>query len=179
MNWTDCTDDGCQIHLGEKQGSGWYPQFTRRSRTPSVAKDHDWQQEMEANPAEDWEPQEQPRQQRARRAYHEITSWENCFNDKCNDHRWEKVDAGYYPQRVEEKGTLSKHDSREHKKRRAVRTRLGREGSEKTMQDMEARERTLSDIRRQLDGAAQSIVAKDNHLEQLDKEKEKLQQGYN
>jgi len=21
MHWTDCTDDGCQIHLGEKQGS--------------------------------------------------------------------------------------------------------------------------------------------------------------
>jgi len=41
MNWTDCTDDGCQIHLSEKQGSGWYPQFTRRSRKPSVAHDHD------------------------------------------------------------------------------------------------------------------------------------------
>jgi len=37
MNWTDCTNDGCQIHLGEKQGSGWYPQFTRRWRKPSVA----------------------------------------------------------------------------------------------------------------------------------------------
>jgi len=42
MNGTDCTDDGCQIHLGEKQGSGWYPQFTKRSRKPCVAHDHDW-----------------------------------------------------------------------------------------------------------------------------------------
>jgi len=41
MNWTDCTDDGCQIYLGEKHGSGWYPQFTRRSRKASVAHDHD------------------------------------------------------------------------------------------------------------------------------------------
>jgi len=40
MNWTDCKDDGCQIHLSEKEGSGWYPQFTRRSRKPSVAHDH-------------------------------------------------------------------------------------------------------------------------------------------
>jgi len=32
MNRTDCTDDACQIHLGKKLGSGWYPQFTRRSR---------------------------------------------------------------------------------------------------------------------------------------------------
>jgi len=67
---------------------------------------------------------------RARRAHHAITSWEHCCNDKCNDPRWEKVDAGYYPRQLGEKGKLSKHDSREHN-RRAVRTRLGREGSEK------------------------------------------------
>jgi len=131
MNWMDCTDDGCQIHLGEKQGSGWYPQFTRRSRKPSVAHDRDWRQEMEANPGEDWAPQ-QPRRRRARRAHHEITSWEHCFNENCNEHRWEKVDAGYYPRQVGEKGTLSKNDRREHRKRRAVRTRLEGEGSAKT-----------------------------------------------
>jgi len=130
MNWTDCTDDGCQIHLGEKQGSGWYPQCTRRSRESSVAHDHDWPQEMEANPGEDWVPQ-QPRRRRARRAYHEITSWEHCFNDNCNKHPWEKVDAGYYSRQVGERGELSKNDRREHKMRRAVRTRLEREGSEK------------------------------------------------
>ena len=61
MNWTDCTADGCQIHLGEKQRSGWYPQFTRRSRKPSVAHDHDWRQEMEVNPGEDWAPQQSRR----------------------------------------------------------------------------------------------------------------------
>jgi len=76
MIWTDCTDDGCQIHLGEKQGSGWYLQFTRRSRKLSVAHDHDWRQETEANPGEDWAPQ-QPRRRRARRAHYEITSWEH------------------------------------------------------------------------------------------------------
>jgi len=69
MNWTDCTDDGCLIHLSEKQGSGWYPPFTRRSRKPTVAHDHDWRQEMEANPGEDWAPQQQPRQRKARRAH--------------------------------------------------------------------------------------------------------------
>jgi len=145
MSWTDCHNDDCPIHLCEKQGSGWYPQFTRRSKQPSVAHDHDWRQEMEANPGEDWAPQ-QPRQRRARRALHEITSWEHCFNDKCNDHRWEKVDAGYYPRQVGEKGTLSKNDRREHKKRRAMRTRLGREESEKTIPDVEALERTISEL---------------------------------
>jgi len=142
MNWTDSTDDGCQIHLGEKQGSGWYPQFTRRSRKPSVAHDNDWRQEMEANPGEDWAPQ-QPCGRRARRAHYEITSWDHRCNETCNEHRSEKVDAGYYPRQVGEKGTLSKNDRREHKKRRAVRTRLEGEGSEKTIvPDVEAREKS-------------------------------------
>jgi len=78
MNWTDCTDDGCQIHPAEKQGSNWYPQVTRRSRTPSVAHDHDWLQEMEANPGEDW-ASPPPHRRSARRAHHKITSWEHCF----------------------------------------------------------------------------------------------------
>jgi len=172
MTWTDFTDDGCQIHLGEKQVSGWYPQFTRRSRKSSVAHDHDWRQEMEANPGEDWARQQQPRQRRARRAHGELTSLEHCFNDNCKEHRWEKVDAGYYPRQVGEKGEQWKNDRREHKKGRAVRTRLGGEGSKKTIPDVEALEAQISDLRSQLDRAAQIIVVKDNDLEQLDKEKE-------
>jgi len=89
------------------------------------------------------------------------------------------VDAGYYPRQVGEKGELSKNDRREHEKRRAVGTRLGGEGSEKTIPDVEALEGKISDLRSQLDRAAQIIVAKDNDLERLDKEKEKLQQAYN
>jgi len=80
MSWTDCHNDECQIHFSEKQGSGWYPQFTNRSRKPSITHDHDWRQEIEANPAEDWVPQ-QPQQRRARWAHRDITSWEHCFND--------------------------------------------------------------------------------------------------
>jgi len=105
MNWTGCPDDGCQIHLSEKEGSGWYPPFTRRLSKPSVAHDHNWRQEMEVNPGEDWAPQ-QPRQRRARRAHGHLTSWEPCFNDRGGEHRWEKVDAGYYPSQVGEKGAL-------------------------------------------------------------------------
>jgi len=178
MNWTDCTDYGCQIHLSEKEGSGWYPQFTRIARKPSVAHDHDWRQEMEANPGEDWAPQ-QSCQRRARRAHGDLTSWEHCFNDNCKEHRWEKVDAGYCPRQVGEKGTLSKNDRREQKKRKVVRTQLGGEESENTVPDVEKMEAQISDLRSQLDRAAQNIVAKDNKLEPLDKEKEKLQQAYN
>jgi len=86
MRWTGCHNDECKIHLGEKQGSGWYSQLRRRSRKPSVAHDHDWRQEMEANPGDECAPQQQPQRRRARRANQEITSWENCSNDNCNDH---------------------------------------------------------------------------------------------
>jgi len=88
------------------------------------------------------------------------------------------VDAGYYPRQVGEKGILSKDDRREQRKRKAVSTRLGKKGREKTILDVEAMETQISDLRSQLDRAAQIIVAKDNDLERLDKEKEKLQQGY-
>ena len=86
------------------------------------------------------------------------------------------MDAGYYPRQVGEKGELSKNDRRDHRKRQAVRTRLEGEGSEKTMETQETR---ISDLRSQLDRAAQIIVAKDNDLKRLDKEREKLQQAYN
>jgi len=89
------------------------------------------------------------------------------------------VDARYYPRQVGEKGTLSKNDRREQKKRKVVSRRLGEEGSEKTVPDVEAMQTQISDHRSQLDQAAQIIVAKDNDLERLDKEKEKLQQSYN
>jgi len=119
-----------------KQGSGWYPQFTRRSRKPSVAHNHDWRQEMEANQGEDWAPQHQPRQRRARRAHRDLTSWEHCFNDNCKEHRWQKIDAGCYPRQVGDKGNLSKNDRRAQKKRKVVRTGLGGEGSKKTFRTL-------------------------------------------
>jgi len=56
---------------------------------------------------------------------------------------------------------------------------VGGEGNEKTVPDVEAVEREISDLRSQLDCTAQTIVGKDNDLERPDKEKEKLQQGSN
>jgi len=134
---------------------------------------------MEVNTGEDWAPQQQPRQQRARRAHGDLPSWEHSFNTNCKEHRWEELDAGYYPRQVGEKGTLSKNYRREQKERKVVRTRLGVEGSEKTVLNVEAMEGQISNLRSQLDRAAQIIVAKDNDLERLDKKKEKLQQAYN
>jgi len=106
-------------------------------------------------------------------------SWEHCFDDTCYEHQWEKVDAGYYPRQVGEKRLRQKRDRREQRKRKAVRTRLGRKGSEKTIPDMEALKGEISDLRSQLKRAAQIILAKDNDFEHLDKKMKKLQQAYN
>ena len=80
------------------------------------------------------------------------------------------MDASYYPRQVGERGELSKNDRREQRKRKAVRTQREGEGSEKTIPDVKALEGKISDLRSQLDRAAQIIVAKDNDLERLDKE---------
>jgi len=74
---------------------------------------------------------------------------------------------------------MSKNDRREHKKGRAVRTQLESEGREKIfVPEVEALDKTITDLRSHLDCAEQTIGAKDNDLERLDKEKEKLQQAY-
>ena len=103
--------------------------------------------------------------------------WEHCFKDTCNDHRWEKVDAGFYPRQIGERAPLSRKDQKLRKKRKTVRTRLGREESEKTLPDLEILQQQVSDLRGQLDAAAQIIVAKDNVIESLEKDKEKLRQS--
>jgi len=46
-----------------------------------------------------------------------------------------------------------------------MRTQLGREGSETAIPEVEAPERTISDLWSQLDRAAQIIPAKDSDLE--------------
>jgi len=88
-------------------------------------------------------------------------SLEHCGNDTCNEHRWEKVDAGYYPRQRGENGTLSKNHRRGQSKRKAVRRQVGWVGSEKTIPDSEALQGKISDLGSQLHGAAQIIVATD------------------
>jgi len=105
--------------------------------------------------------------------------WKHCFINKCSDHRWAIVDAGYYPSQVGQKGKLSKVDKKELKKRKTVRIRLRGEEGEQTMTDVEALERQISNFRSQLDCATQIIMAKDNDLKRLHNDKEKLKQTLN
>lgn len=56
MLWVACHNNRCLLNMSKEQGSGWYPQPTRRSRQPSVAPDQDWQPHMEEKPGEDSAP---------------------------------------------------------------------------------------------------------------------------
>ena len=78
-----------------------------------------------------------------------------------------------------EKATLSNNVVRVHKRSQAVRPWLGREWSKQTIPDGEALEKRIADLPSQLDRTAQIMVAKDNPLKRLDKEKEKQQPAYN
>jgi len=73
MSWTEWSDEGCQIHLSGKPGSGWYLQFSRRTIKAIVAHDHEWQQEMKSNPGDVWGPPER-QQRKAGRAHKDITA---------------------------------------------------------------------------------------------------------
>jgi hypothetical protein len=45
LSWTACYDDGCMVHYGDKNGSGWWPRQTRKTKSLCVLErkqmDHD------------------------------------------------------------------------------------------------------------------------------------------
>jgi len=176
MSWTHCVDNECQIHLSEKQGSGCYLQFTRTSREPSVPHDHDWRQEMKANPGEDWAPQ-QPRQRRARRLITKsqagrivsttsaTTTEGRRWTPATTPDKWQKEE---HCQRITE-GNTRREQPWGHG--------CGERGAKKTIPEIKALEKSKLDLRSQLDRAVQFIVTKDTNLKKLHKEKEKLQQA--
>jgi len=69
------------------------------------------------------------------------------------------MDAGYYPRHVGERGAQLRNERREQRKSKAVRTWLGREGSEKTILDVEIMEGQIADLRTQLERAT---ISKNN-----------------
>ena len=97
-----------------------------------------------------------------------MVKWQHCSRDNCSVHRWEKVDAGYYPRIVGDNGALSKRDETHRKRRATVRTRLEREEGEKTSSDVERLEKEILGLREQLSRIAENVVAKDQQLGKLD-----------
>lgn len=78
------------------------------------------------------------------------------------------MDAGYYPRIVGDDAPLSRADEIHRKRRRTVRTRTGREGSEKTSADIEVLQKEILELRAQLNRTAEIVVLKDQQLIKLD-----------
>lgn len=72
MSFTACTDDNCPIHLGEKEGSNYFP-FDKR------------------NVMEESEPADCPLK------LHGLYQWEYCYEDSCEEHEDDKRDHGWFP----------------------------------------------------------------------------------
>ena len=168
LNWESCYDDECPVHLSEKQGGNWFPR-KRRKKRKELARDMEWETSYDAEPESDWHTPPPPQAARKeRRPHKDLVKWQHCFRDNCSVHRWEKVDAGYYPWIVGEDGTLSKREQTHRKRRMTVRTRLEREVGEKTSSDVEPLEKEILRLREQLSWSAENVVAKDQQLGKLD-----------
>ena len=58
MSWTACYDDECFTHIGDKQGSGWFP--TRKSRSVCYSQggpNYPFQEESSEEESEDDAPE--------------------------------------------------------------------------------------------------------------------------
>ena len=153
LSWTACYDDQCPVHLSEKQGEGWFLQKPSK-KGKELARDMEWETAYDAEPGSDWAPP--PPAKKERRPHKDLVKWQHCFRDNCSVHRWEKVDAGYYPRIVGKDGVLSKRDETHHKRRRTMRTRHEREEGEKTSCDVKRLEKEVLGHREQLTHAAEN-----------------------
>ena len=125
----------------------------------------EWETAYDAEPGCDWAPPAPAKEER--RAHKDLVKWQHCFRDNCSVHRWEKVDAGYYPRIVGKDGVLSKRDETHRKRRRTVRTRHEGGRCGKTSSDVERLEKEVLGVREQLTCAAETVVLKDQQLIKL------------
>ena len=126
----------------------------------------EWETTYDAEPRSDWAPPTPAKKER--RDHKDLVKWQHYFRDNCSVHRWEKVDAGYYPRKVGMDRVLSKRDKTHRKCRRTVRTWHEGEGGEKTSPDLERMEKEILRVREQLTHAAETVVLKDQQLIMLD-----------
>ena len=174
LSWTACYDDQCLVHLDAKQRHDWFTKkLSKKGKEP--ARDMEWETVYDAEPGSDWAPPAPAKKERW--AHKDLVKWQHCFSDNCSVHRWEKVDAGYYPRIVGKDGVLSKRDDTHRKRRRTVRTRHEWEGGEKTSSDVERLEKEILGLREQLTRAAETVVLKDLQLIKLDNEYQALRRS--
>ena len=168
LNWAPCYDDECPLHLREKQGENSFPRKPSKKRK-ELARDLEWETSYDAESGSHWHtPPPLQVARKERRPHKDLVKWQHCFRDNCSVHRWQKVEAGYYPWIVGDDGTLSKRDQTYRKRRMTVRTWLEKEEGEKTSSDVERLVKEILGLWEQLSRIAKNRVAKDQQLGKLD-----------
>ena len=89
----------------------------------------EWVTAYDAEPGSDWAPPQPAKKER--RPHKELVKWQHCVRDNYCVHRWEKVNARYYPQIVAKDRVLSKRDETHRKRQGTVRTRHKVRGAKK------------------------------------------------
>ena len=145
LSWTACYDDGCFVHLSEKQGR-WYP------KKPSQHKDNgNIPYETQPSPP----PQPPKRKHGNKREVHaQRVNWDKYYNKRCRTHRKQKEEAGYFPKRGE----------------KAAGTPLEEEGgrklhvrwSDQTLVDDNALQRQLTELLKERDTLKETILLQDS-----------------
>ena len=92
LSWTACYDDGCFVHLSEKQGR-WYP---KKPSKPKFERDTPY----ETQPFPQPQPPK-PRHRNTREMHAQRVTWDKYYNKRCKTHKQQKEEAGYYPNRGE------------------------------------------------------------------------------
>ena len=85
MSWTACYDDGCFVHLSEKQGR-WFP---KKSKKHTIKKNLPY-----ATPASPPSPPPhqppKPKHGNTREMHAKRVSWDKCNKKECKAHKEEK-----------------------------------------------------------------------------------------
>ena len=92
LSWTACYDDGCFMHLSEKQGR-WYP---KKPSQHKFDRNTPYQTQPTTPP-----PPPKPKHGNTREMHAQRVNWDKCYNRRCKTHRQQKEEAGYYPKRGE------------------------------------------------------------------------------
>ena len=150
-----------------KQRADWFSK-KKSKKGKELAHDMEWETSYDAEPGSDWAPPQPAKKER--RPHKDLVKWQHCFRDNCSVHRWEKMDAGYYPRIVGIDGVLSKRDETHRKRRSTMSTWHEGEGGEKTSSDVEQLEKEILVLQEQLNRAAETVVLKDQQLIKLDNE---------
>ena len=101
MSWTACYDDGCFVHLSEKQGQ-WFPQELKKH---TINRNLPYATQTSPAPAPPQPPK--PKHGNTREMHAERGFWDKCNRKGCKTHKEEKsrnTTKGTVRTRLEEEG---------------------------------------------------------------------------